>query len=390
MSDQISMSHIKFPQTISRIFARNFALHGLVAAIISFICFSVVSAAIEGGDAGNEEIGEPVIPSAGKGRHVDSAFMAPDGKHLYTLREGLLLKHSINPFKTVSSYEINFKEILSSKNFFKIFVTNDEKQLIIFNQKKRQVILVDIHTGDIVKNIILEEDYNEKNINGKILRSLRNGVIDAVLNGSDLLVFKDLEILVFDADKLTLNVRKSIDWAAVPGHSRVHKVFDKIVYLSGRDVGLIDEKTYKKIRVYNYWDERGSYYCGHSGKTYIAFDLNSIENGDIERFNICGHPVENGASFIEKRKIELGFGPVSTSGHYVISGYRYTLENLENSKKYKIVQYPDGEVILFDTSSEKKLVLTSNAGKHLGMKNSENDIVPMNKATMEKYQILAP
>lgn len=362
--------------------------------VITFICVimtSIISNVVQAEVASpSEELGVPVIPNAGKGRHVDSAFMAPDGKHFYTLYEGLLTKFSINPFQKVSSIKIDFKEILSAKNFFKVFITLDEKKLIISNYKAHKVILVDITTGGIVKHILIEAKYHLKNKNVKTSKVFTSKMVDSVLHDSEFLVFKSNNIVVFDAVTMIKKRKLPINWKAGAHLSRVHKVFDKIIYMSLEGVGTIDEKNYRKRELYRYWDEGWSGHCGKLGETRINFDLTSIKNGTLQKFNVCGYPVGINAPFVNKKTIELGFGPISTAGHYVVSDYRYTLENLKNGKKYKIVHFSDGEVVLFDTSSDKNFILTSKARKHLKMKNSAGEIVPMNDDTFNKYQTTNP
>jgi len=362
----------------------------IVAVFVLLMTYMSINSGLADNSGIDGEIGVPVVPSAGNGRFVDAAFMAPDGKHIYTLREGLLTKFSINPFQKVSSYEIDFKEILSGQNLFKVFITPDEKRLIITNNKKKDITLVDVSAGRIIKRIVIKDEYREVDVGEKKHKALASMMVDAVLNGSKLLLFTNNQILIFDAATLTKKKNVPLDWQPVPGNSQVHNVFNKIIYVGGRAVGLIDVKSYRKRELYTYWNARKTEDCWRVGETYIVFDLYSLENGVMKKFNICGYPVDNGESFVEKRTIELGFGPISTAGHYVVSGYRYTIQNMKTSKKYTIVQYPDGELILFDKSDDKHFVLTSSARKHLKMKNLAGDIVPMNAAAFDKYQITNP
>ena len=369
--------------------------HGMaiigVSAMFSLLMIYTSINIVRADDAGHsKEIGVPLIPSAGKGRHLDSAFMAPDGKHFYTLYEGLLTKFSISPVQKLSSSEIDFKEILSAKNFFKVFITSDEKRLIISNSKEAQIALVDISTGQIIKTIKVDTTYSKVYVPDyhREMNS-RSIMIDSVLNGNEFLVIKEDEILVFDAYTLAKLKEVTFDWRATQHHSRIHNIYNKLIYIGVREVGQIKGNNYLQWSLYARSNLPRSNSCwGKSiSEARITFDFNSIKNGTVEKFNICGYPVANDESFIDKRTIDLGFGPISTAGHYVVSGYRYTLENLKNGKKYKIIQYQDGEVILFDTASGKNFILTSKARKHLKMKDSAGEIVPINNSTFDKYNV---
>lgn len=340
----------------------------------------------------SEKIGVPVIPSAGGDRDVDSAFMSPDGKHIYTLRKGKLTKLSIIPFRKVSSFEIEFKDILSGNNLFKVFISQDEKRLIISNNKKSHIILVDIPSGNIIDHILIGDVRHKYDKTGTNTKAEKGKMVDAVLNGREILVFKTDKILVLDAENLSKKKETPIDWRATKRLSSVHKVYDKIVYIGLNGVGLIDSNSYQKMELYTYWGARNNKYCGYGniGRTYITFDARWVASGKIKKFNICGYPVDNDESISKKRKINLGFGPTSAAGHYVITGYRYVLDDLNSSKKFKIIQYADGEVVLFDMSSSGSFIATPKARKYLKMKNSSGDVVPMNDATFEEYNSSAP
>ncbi len=344
--------------------------------------------------AGSEqEIGEPVVPSTVKGRHVDSAFMAPDGKHFYTLYEGLLSKFSMNPFQKVTSTKIDFKEILSSKNFFKVFITSDEKKLLISNSRKAQIALVDIASGRTIKTIkiavtystVYSQDYNRE-VNSSSM------MIDSVLNNNEFLVIKNKKLLIFNANTLVKLKEVAFDWRAMEQRSSIHNIFNKLIYIGVSDVGQILGNDYLQWSLYMRRNLSKGSNCWSKGisEALITFDVNNIKGGTVRSFNICSYPAANDSSFIDKRTIELSFGPVSTAGHYVVSGYRYSLQNLKTTKKYKIIHFTDGEVILFDTSPENNFILTSKARKHLKMKNATGEIVPINNATFEKYKILKP
>jgi len=337
-----------------------------------------------------QEIGVPVIPSVGKGRHVDSIFMAPDGEHFYTLYEGALTKYLINPLQKIKSNQIDFKEPLSADNFYKVFVTSDEKKLIISKNKDYKVILIDVVTGEVIRHISTDEGDGEASDGTKLRRTQRSVMVDAILNNNEFLVFLNNKILVFDADTLIEKRSLQIDWNAGVHLSKVHKVFNRIIYMSFNGVGTIDENSYKKLELYRYREARDIQSCGRLRETKFNFDLNGINNNKINKFNVCGYPVDNNEAFADKRTIQLGFGPISTAGSYLISSYKFTLENLKTNKKYKVVQYPNGEIILFDTSSERNLALTSKARDHLRMKNSAGEIVPMNNITFKKYKVQNP
>jgi len=364
---------------------------GLLGLALAFTSIHGVRAGEEGSSG---EIGIPVAPVAEKGRHVDAAFMAPDGKHFYTLYEGFLSKFSIKPFKRVSTWEIDFKEILSAENFFKLFITPDENKLIITNNEKHKVVLVDIGTGDIIKSVSVKQRYRMVDLPGGKYRNVEVRMNDAVLNGSELVVFKTNKIVIFDAYTLSKRREVPFGWKAGRFHTHTYKVFNKIVY-KGRDgVGLVDIDTYNGKKLYGFFtDITEKSKCSkinYEGAKF-TFDLNSLEDGMIKKFNICGYPEKNDDSFAKKRTIILRFGPISTAGNYVVQGYRYTLRDLNTSKKYEIAQYPDGEVILLEKSDPKHFVtLTPQARKHLKMKNAEGEIVPINDATFDKYRIAHP
>ena len=155
----------------------------IVAVFVLLMTYMSINSGLADNSGIDGEIGVPVVPSAGNGRFVDAAFMAPDGKHIYTLREGLLTKFSINPFQKVSSYEIDFKEILSGQNLFKVFITPDEKRLIITNNKKKDITLVDVSAGRIIKRIVIKDEYREVDVGEKKHKALASMMVDAVLNG---------------------------------------------------------------------------------------------------------------------------------------------------------------------------------------------------------------
>jgi len=344
---------------------------GLLLCLMLFVSILVYA-------ENNDEIGVPVFPKVDKDLLVDGAFMAPDGEHFYTLREGLLTKFTINPFKKVSSNLIDFKEALFRNNIFKVFITQDEKRLIISNNKKAQITLVDIATGQVFKVVKIDNSPSM--------------MIDALLNGNEFLVFKDDEILVFDANSLNKIKEFPFEWRAFRRFSNVKKIFNKIIYRDERTIGLLYGKKFWKKELFTHLNLPKSNKCRGNAFSdgYITFDFSTFDNGMIKDFNICGFPVANDESFVDKRTIEFNFGPVSTAGHYVVSGYIYKLENLKNGKKYRIDQYQDGEVILFELASNEFLTLSSKAQKHLKMKDSRGEIVPMNDATFEKFKLPSP
>jgi len=361
----------------------------LLGLALTFTSFNGARAAEEGGSG---EIGVPMAPVKEQGRFVDGAVMAPDGKHFYTLYEGLLSKISIKPFKRVSSWEIDFKEILSPKNLFKVFITPDEKKLIISNKEKHKVVLVEVGTGAIINSVPIKKTYRTADLPGGKYRYLTKRMIDAVLNDHEFLVFKTNKIIVFDANTLSKKREVSIDWK--PNQfTKVHKIYDKIIYGDEDGVGFIGKQNYRNRELYRYGETGKKEGCGFGnlGGGLFNFDLNSLEDGAVKKFNICGYPVENSNKFSEERTIDLGARPISVAGHYVVKSYEYTLKDLSTSKKYEIAQYPDGAVILLKKSDPKHFVtLTPKARKHLKMKTAEGEVVPINDATFDKYQIPHP
>lgn len=363
-----------------------------------------VSASLAGND---QEIGETYSNQMyqTEGR-VDSAVLAPTGDRLYTLNNGVLRQYNLSPLGIVTAIKVAFDSRQTKEDPYKIFITNDEKRIIIYS--KKQLRLLDLKTGKMIKTVPFQSELGVLNDNE--LFTLDNDIKATVWNAYELT--KKKEFLAFEKERWTED-----SYYTITGDTLI-KAANHIILNrpSTRSHGtgkvfVFDAASYHQILNIDH---------NSSGFNAISYDLNTLYVGNDHRpLRLPEKTIEHIGEFIKKNKgarigevlkidiatakVEYVFKENYKWSHYIMLApyltnlqisptrqyhvrgsdvFIYREEEKERQKK-RFLQFEDGEVAFIGQAGHFQG--TEHARKHLKMKNSRGKIVPINDVTFEKF-----
>ena len=339
----------------------------------------------------NQEIGVPIRPSTSLQPYY--MVLAPTGERAYVMYHGKLVQYQLNPLKIISTVDIdldisplNKKHPLSVISPKRLFITKDEKRMIIYGHT--EMMLFDMGTNKVIKTIPLKKGCAVLNNNEFVTFEKENTVV-TLWHAQDLTQKRQFRSSGTD---MRTNGTKTY------GTFRAHKVGKYIFVHGGSIFRILDSKTYKEIFAFRLFGSPRSF-------AWIDYDLKTLwlANAGVNP------PYSGRKSLHEYLKYHLEDGVIeeASEAHSFRDGYlenirlytksavqvsptnRYssTEGSLIYQDKYRIkslFQFPDGEAVLWSIKTNHFQV-TKNARKHLKMKNANDEIIPMNEATFNKY-----
>lgn len=337
-----------------------------------------------------DEIGIPVRPLS----TLQPYFMvlAPKGERAYVMFNDMLVQYQLNPLKIISVVDIDLKippldrkHPRTSLTPKRLFITQDEKRIIIYGHAYMK--LFDIAMNKVIKTINLNKG-------------------SAILNGNEFVTFEkdSVVVTIWNAQDLTQNRKinsggRGENESKTLGTFNAHKVGEYIFAHSGSMFRILDSKTYEEIFSFKlhdltvntvpwvdynfkmlvvYYASIPTSYGGNGGMAgYRKYNLKERRLESVSgSFNAVMSSLKNIRLFT-RSAIQ-----VSPTNLYSSSEGLLTYPNFYKMKS--LFQFPDGEAVLWNVI-DKKFQATKNARKHMTMKNSYGEIMPMNDETFNKY-----
>lgn len=362
-----------------------------------------------------QEIGETYYDSGqfrGMGI-VDSATLAPTGDRLYTLKDSVLRQYNLRPLKRINAMKVAFDSRQAGVDSYKTFITNDEKRIVIYS--KTQLRLLDIKTGKIIKTVPFKSELGV--LNNDEIFTLDNDNKATVWNVDDLTKKKEFVALEPWSDPWSNNKNSNTGGCRVG--CRLIKAANHVILHRMTDVGKVfvfDGASYRQVWNLAYVDYPGptlSYdlntlYIGNSYRKlwYSGKQIDHIEEfrqknkgvriGEILKVDIATAQVDYvfKKDFKSHRYILLmplgGEQQISPTHQYHLfrhkcdSHYLFFYREEDKARQKKVfLQFEDGEAVFI--SKAGSFQATEHARKHLKMKNSKGELVPINDATFEKF-----
>lgn len=358
-----------------------------------------------------QEIGETYYDSGqfrGMGM-VDSAMLAPTGDRLYTLKDSVLRQYNLSPLRRISAMKVVFDSRQVAATPYKTFITNDEKRIVIYS--KTQLRLLDVKTGRIIKTVPFQSELGV--LNGNEIFTLDNDNKATVWSADGLTKKREFEATAEErwSDNKNYNITGST-LIKVANHIILHRP----AFSSGNGkIFVFDGASYRQI-----WN------AGHNDyiPSAISYDLNTVyvpNGGRLRHFGVSIDHIEefrknNKERIGEMLKINIATAQVEDMckredyklPRYIVMARgaaeqqislthqyhltRYSTYNFyvffyrqsEKSRQTKaFLQFEDGEAVFI--SKAGFFQATENARKHLKMKDSKGEIVPINDETFEKF-----
>ena len=382
--------------------------------IMCFGIFYLLSLDVYADTRRKQEIGEPYFDkSSGEGR-VDSMALAPSGERIYTLKEGVLYEYGLSPLKKINSMKVEFDSKQTKDDPYRMFITNDEKRIIIYS--KMRLRLLDLGSGKIIITKLIKSELGVLNDEEFLTLDNNNkGTVRDANNLKEKHVFTASGYDAWDHGKYA-NI----------SHSNLIKAGDHLILYSEGvnpfpgEVTIFDKNSYKIIwKIYHRDDTRSA--VSYDGKTlYVQNPLKEFKYLDKMYEHRNNYIKEHGAglkdgqfpevlkvdlakgkwSYLTKKDFKYRFGlyvPLSKAGlsqkispsyqYFLLGtngryGFLYSEEKRRRTKYF--CQFQDGEAAFFGRI-KSYFQITENARKHLRMKNSKGEIVPINDATFKKY-----
>lgn len=370
-----------------------------------------------------QEIGTPYIKPKGwkiKSSHI---VLSPDGKRIYTVFKNRFYVFQLKPFKLLQDHETPLDVKFHSA--FDLFLTGDEKHLVLTMQNK--IVLYDFSSKKIVRSIELKD----------------NELIDSVLNGNELVVFtKDSNLkayqnkhpgadrhdfsnqpgnlLIYDVYSLKLKSNTQFhikdDSPNRVGLARMH-IIGEYISLFRRQYQqyswvFLDRNTYKPRLVF---------LILASGKLKVSSDMENIYLPHVYRsifFNpfpsyavsadgeVTPFPEKQNAWFSLKDKQfidsdttaeqvkKLEQSPflltpmalqISQAGDYIaMTGSR--IFDLKTKQVFSLYLFENKQAVFIERTTGH-FAMTEHARKHLTMKTKSGNIVPINDATFNQFNL---
>lgn len=361
----------------------------------------------------DQEIGETYYDQGSllAGSEVDSAVLAPTGDRLYSVKNGVLRLYNLSPLKRIKSMEVEFDSHQEKEGPYRIFITKDEKRIIVYG--KTQLRLLDLESGKIIKAVPFQSELGV--LNDDELLTLDNDnkatVWDAyelikkkdfVASGEERWSLKDHNITIINCTLIkAANFIILYRPAFSSGNGKVF-VFDGASYRQIWNLGHNDvipsALSYDLNTLYVPNNYRPLWYAGqyvdHIGEfrkkdkearigEILKIDIATAQVGYMFKEDFKWHQYIMLARGAEEQQLSPTHQYHSTRFRSY-SRYAFFYREREKPKQAKLfLQFDDGEAAFISKSGYFQA--TESARKHLKMKNSKGEIVPINDATFEKF-----
>lgn len=357
-----------------------------------------------------KEVGEIFLARYNSG--VDNSVLSPDGKRIYVFKNGYLHQYQLAPFKLINSRELDFEtnQRYDANKRHLTYITDNEKYIIIY--RKNKIEQIDVKTGATIKSVKFKSD--ESVLNGNEFVTFDNNNVITVWNANNLKKIKQWESEHKWAGKAQLfdeeyNHRFEIYYGLGISFSKVFKVNDKIILFRPAnlyshtshygEITIFDAETYKMLISIRHLDQRTSSISLNLKTLYVNRVTLWPVSGHIQQFNyrrreMLKYDLVTGAvSEIKSDKakeiikgniyLHLTSRGLSPTGEFYLAARRFIVYP-KKEKRYKLHVFKDGEAVLRNKKTNE-FKLTNNARKHLKMKNTKGEILPINNVTFMKY-----
>lgn len=377
----------------------------------------------------NKEIGQPYFSFESR-RHLT---LAPDGKTFYALegKKPLVSRYQIYPFEKIESFQIpKLKSPFMISSSSKILIYEDGKKLLFY--KPNSLILFDIETKKIINKVEFDR-YSDRVLlsNERVITLFSGRHSNQIYRDSN--VYSFIEFQVWSANDLSKINTVSYFEGSKSSNIRITK-FNKVVLIKLENYVLFillpkggmttaftqqqpslvifDGKTLEPEFITSFEDHRNTHWSNFRfdyafSKAYVlnaeTYNAEAFPNSQYQT-PTSKATLEIDLKTLERKVVTMSWDKLvlNTIGLHVpdagvsslhfsqVGNYASWWNHLFDAKKREesmFYLFSDGEAVL-QNKKTKKFKLTEHARKHLKMTNSKGKVVPMNKATFMKYNMM--